>query len=38
MLDGELLLGIEFNRGRRANQGERHGSRESCFVLCSQEQ
>ena len=35
MLDGALLLGIELNRGRRANQSEGHGSRESCFALCS---
>ena len=35
VLDGALLLGIELNCRCRANQGEGHGSRKSCFLLCS---
>ena len=35
VLDGEPLLGVELDGRARANQGERHGSRESCFLLCS---
>ena len=36
VLDGDHLLRIEIDRGRGANQGERHGPRESCFAVCSQ--
>src|SRR3984885_7105772 len=37
ILHRELLLGIEFDGRARANQGERHGSTQPCFLLCSQE-
>ena len=37
VLDRELLLGIEIDGRARANQGERHGSTQPCFSLCSQE-
>ena len=36
IVDQELLLGIEFNGGARANRGERRAKTQSCFALCSQ--
>ena len=36
IVDRELLLGIEIDGWARANQGERHGSTQPCFSLCSQ--
>ena len=33
VLDRELLLGVEFDHRRRANQGERHGATQPCFAF-----